>query len=50
MISYQQASTGDPTKVYAGVVGAAALGLALFGLVVTLDVIVMRHRPQEEAA
>jgi NitT/TauT family transport system permease protein len=50
VISYQQASTGDPTKVYAGVVGAAALGLVLFGLVVALDVIVMRHRPQEEAA
>ena len=50
VISYQQASTGDPTKVYAGVVGAAALGLLLFGLVVALDVIVMRNRPREEAA
>jgi NitT/TauT family transport system permease protein len=47
VISYQQASTGDPTKVYAGVAGAAALGLALFGLVVALDVFVMRNRPKE---
>ena len=48
VISYQQASTGDPTKVYSAVFGAAALGLALFGLVVVFDVIVMRKRPQEE--
>jgi NitT/TauT family transport system permease protein len=48
VLSYQQASTGDPTKVYAAVFGAAALGLVLFGLVVALDVTLMRHRPQEE--
>jgi NitT/TauT family transport system permease protein len=50
VISYQQASTGDPTKVYAAVFGAAALGLVLFGLVVALDVAVMRNRPVEEQA
>jgi len=50
VLSYQQASTGDPTKVYAAVLGAAALGLMLFGLVVIFDLIVMRRRPQEEAA
>jgi NitT/TauT family transport system permease protein len=50
VLSYQQASTGDPTKVYAAVFGAAALGLVLFGLVVLLDVVVMRNRPQEELA
>lgn len=50
VISYQQASTGDPTKVYSAVFGAAALGLALFGLVVALDVMVMHNRPQEEQA
>lgn len=49
VLSYQQSSTGDPTKVYVAVIGAAALGLVLFGLVVALDVFVMRHRPQEEA-
>lgn len=50
VISYQQASTGDPPKVYASIFGAAVLGLALFGLVVLLDVIVMRNRPREEPA
>ena len=48
VISYLQASTGDPEKLYAAVLGAAVLGLALFGLVVLLDIVVMRHRPQEE--
>jgi NitT/TauT family transport system permease protein len=48
VLSYQQASTGDPTKVYAAVLGAAALGLSLFGLVVLIDVALMRNRPQEE--
>jgi NitT/TauT family transport system permease protein len=47
VLSYQQASTGDPTKVYAAVLGAAVLGLALFGLVVLVDVYLMRNRPQE---
>ena len=50
VLSYQQASTGDPTKVYAAVLGAAALGLALFGLVVLIDVALMRNRPQDEPA
>ncbi len=48
VISYLQASTGDPEKLYAAILGAAALGMALFGLVVALDVIVMRDRPREE--
>ncbi len=50
VLSYQQASTGDPTKVYAAVLGAAALGLLLFGLVVLIDVVLMRNRPQEVSA
>lgn len=50
VISYLQASTGDPEKLYAAIFGAAALGMALFGLVVALDVYVMRRRPREEAA
>jgi NitT/TauT family transport system permease protein len=50
VLSYGQAATGDPTKVYAAVFGAAALGLALFGIVVLLDVIVMRNRPREEVS
>jgi len=48
VLSYGQAATGDPTKVYAAVFGAAALGLVLFGLVVLFDLIVMRNRPHEE--
>ena len=47
VISYQQASTGDAEKIYAAVFGAAALGLALFGSVVLLDVIVNRNSPKE---
>ena len=50
VLSYQQASTGDPTKVYAAVLGAAALGLVLFGLVVLIDIVLMRNRPQEVSA
>ncbi len=47
VLSYGQAATGDPTKVYAAVFGAAVLGLTLFGLVVALDVLLMRNRPIE---
>lgn len=50
VISYLQASTGDPEKLYAAVLGAAVLGMALFGVVVALDVALMRRRPQEEPA
>lgn len=50
VLSYQQASTGDPTKVYAAVLGAATLGLLLFGLVVMVDVLLMRNRPQETSS
>ena len=48
MISYSQAATGDPTKVYAAVFGAAVMGLVLYGLIVVLiDLALMRNRPQE---
>jgi NitT/TauT family transport system permease protein len=47
VISYSQAATGDPTKVYAAVFGAAALGLLLYGVIVVLDLAVNRNRPQE---
>lgn len=47
VISYLQASTGDPEKIYAAVLGAAALGLTLFGGVVALEVLVMRNREGE---
>ncbi len=48
VISYLQSSTGDPAKLYAAILGAAVLGMSLFGLVVALDVVVMRNRPREE--
>ncbi len=47
VISYLQTGSGDPAKIYAAVLGAAALGMALYGLVVLADAIVMRNRPQE---
>jgi NitT/TauT family transport system permease protein len=47
VISYSQAATGDPTKVYAAVFGAAAMGLLLYGVVVVADLTLMRNRPQE---
>jgi NitT/TauT family transport system permease protein len=47
VISYGQAATGDPTKVYAAVFGAAVMGLTLYGVVVVLDIVLMRNRPQE---
>jgi NitT/TauT family transport system permease protein len=47
VISYSQAATGDPTKVYAAVFGAAALGLLLYGVIVVLDLALNRNRPQE---
>lgn len=47
VISYSQAATGDPTKVYAAVFGAAVLGLMLYGVIVLLDLVLMRNRPSE---
>ena len=47
VISYLQTGSGDTAKIYAAVLGAAALGMALYGLVVLADAIVMRKRPQE---
>jgi len=50
VLSYGQAATGDPTKVYAAVFGAALMGLVMFGVVVAFDVIVMRNRPRGEVS
>ncbi len=47
VLSYGSAATGDPTKVYAAIFGAALLGLVMSGLVVGLDVLLMRNRPAE---
>jgi NitT/TauT family transport system permease protein len=48
VISYSQAATSDPEKLYGAIFGAAALGLALYGLVVLMEAVVMRDRPREE--
>jgi len=48
VLSYSQAATGDPTKVYSAVFAAAGLGLVLFGVIVLFDAIVMRNRPHED--
>jgi NitT/TauT family transport system permease protein len=46
ILEYSRQATGDPPKVYAAMVGAAALGLAMAGLVGLIDRVVMRDRPR----
>jgi NitT/TauT family transport system permease protein len=46
-LTYSQRATSDPAQLYTAVFGAAALGLFMFGLVVALESILMRNRPQE---
>jgi NitT/TauT family transport system permease protein len=50
IISYAQQATGDPSRVYAPILGAAAMGLVAVGLISLLDVALGRYRPQEQAA
>ncbi len=46
-LTYAQKATSDPAQVYTAVFGAALLGLSMFGLVVAIEVFVMRNRPVE---
>lgn len=46
-LTYGQRATSDPAQVYTAVFGAALLGLCMFGLVVGIEVYLMRNRPQE---
>jgi NitT/TauT family transport system permease protein len=46
ILEYSRQATGDPPKVYAAMVGAALLGLAMAGLVGFIDRVVMRGRPR----
>ena len=46
-LTYGQKATSDPAQVYTAVFGAAALGLVMFGLVVLIETVMMRNRPQE---
>jgi len=47
IIEYAREATSDPAKVYTAVLGAAALGLVMFGLVALIDLATMRNRPKE---
>jgi NitT/TauT family transport system permease protein len=46
-LTYAQKATSEPAQVYTAVIGAATLGLIMFGLVVLVETIVMRRRPSE---
>lgn len=48
IIEYAREATSDPAKVYTAVIGAAALGLAMAGLVALMDRVLMRGRPPTE--
>jgi NitT/TauT family transport system permease protein len=49
IIEYAREATSDPAKVYTAVIGAAALGLVMAGMIALADVSLMRHRPREAA-
>ena len=50
IIEYGRQATGDPAKVYTAVLGAAALGLVMAGLVTVADHQIMRNRVPPEVA
>lgn len=50
ILDYAQQSTGDPTKLFTAIFGAAALGLVMAGLVTAFEALMMRNRPPAEAA
>jgi len=45
IIDYSQQATGDPSRVYAAVIGAAALGLAAAAAVTVFDLALWRYHP-----
>jgi NitT/TauT family transport system permease protein len=49
IITYAQQATGDPSRVYAPIVGAAVMGLVAVGLVSLLDVALRRYHTPKEA-
>jgi NitT/TauT family transport system permease protein len=49
IISYAQQATGDPAKVYAPIIGAAAMGLVAVGAITLLDVALRRYQPAESS-
>ena len=48
IIEYSREATSDPAKVWTAMLGAAALGLAVAGLVALIDMAFMRNRPPQE--
>jgi NitT/TauT family transport system permease protein len=48
IIEYSREATADPAKVYTAMLGAAALGLVVAGMVAVFDKVAMRHRPKEQ--
>lgn len=50
IISYAQQATGDPSRVYAPIIGAALLGLVVSGAVSLLDLVLRRYEPAPERA
>ncbi len=44
IIEYAQSATGDPSQMYAAILGAAVLGLVAAGAVALLDVVLWRYR------
>ena len=49
IITYAQQATGDPSRVYAPIVGAAVMGLVAVGLVSLLDFGLRRYHTPKEA-
>jgi NitT/TauT family transport system permease protein len=47
IITYAQQPTGEPARVYAPILGAAAMGLVAVGLISLLDVALRRYHGQE---
>jgi NitT/TauT family transport system permease protein len=47
IIEYSREGTSQPAKVFTALLAAAALGLAMAGVVAALDAFASRHRPQE---
>lgn len=49
IIEYAQSSTGDPAKPWTAIIGAAALGLVVSGLVGLIDLALTRYHPHGAA-
>jgi NitT/TauT family transport system permease protein len=48
ILDYSQSSTGDPSRLYTAVIGAAAMGLIAAAIVSVLDVSLRRYQTSEE--